>query len=294
MLTIGLCECARPQVAASSVEVAASVPALRVPAPTDPIVVSEAFSTHRAVRVTVRLDACWAHAICRRSAPVWAKSKMLEDFRLSGKEVRTLTGSYFQNDSHYVTRDAQLLVAHRNDPQLADQWVERSGHHWSLWRTGDVRARDGVEMLFVLQPGWLGNGPRITWLAHESLLRTHKLVLGEGPFVEAHIEKSGLSKRLPPEVSSARIGVSLVPDGGGVVDVTMEVTMDAEAVAEKIRALLSDENGFMLRIATRDVLSGAVVSATETQVVVAIPVSAVQATSVLALAGAYVGADADP
>jgi hypothetical protein len=219
---------------------------------------------------------------------------MLEEFRLSGQEVRTLTGSYFQNDSHYVTRDAQLLVAHSNEPPLADQWVERSGHHWSLWRDGDVRTSDGVEALFVVQPGWLGNGPRKSWVAHESLLRRHRLVLGDGPFVEAHIEKKGLSKRLPPEVISARVGVSLVPDGGGVVDVTMDVTNDPEGVAEKMRVLLSDENGFMLRIATRDVLSSAVVSATETHVVVAIPVSAAQATSVLALAGAYVGADADP
>jgi hypothetical protein len=260
----------------------------------DPIVVSEAFSTHRAVRVTVRLEACWAHAICTRSAPLWAKSKMLEEFRLSGNEVRTLTGSYFQNDSHYVTRDAQLLVAHGNGSLVAEQWVERSGHHWSLWRDGDARASDGVGALFVVQSGWLGNGPRKSWVAHEALLRRRRLVVGEGPFVEAHIEKKGLSKRLPPGVISARVGVSLVPDGGGVVDVTMAVTHDAEGVAEKVRALLSDENGFMLRLATRDVLSGAVVRATEADVSVTIPVSALQATSMLALAGAYVGADAEP
>lgn len=293
-LTSALCACVRPQVVASSVEVAATVHALRVPAPTDPKLVSELFSDKRPVRATVRLDACWAHPICVRSAPLWAKSAMLEEFRFTRQDVRSLVGAYFQNDRYYVTANAQIMVAHNAASRAAERWVERTGHHWSLWRESDVRPSDRAEMLFVLQPGWIGTGPRATWLAHEGALRAHKLVLGDGPFVDAHIGKQALSKRLPPEVSDARVTVSLLSDGGGTVEVTMNVTNDAAGVADKMRALLSDENGFMLRVATRDVLAGALVRAAEAQVVVTIPVSVVQAVSMLALAGAYVGADADP
>ncbi len=292
-MTIGALSCAKPHVA----DVAAAPPAaqaLRIPTPSEPVKVDEVLTTRRAVRVIARLSQCWSHAICMRSAPLWAKSVMLEEFRFSSKEVRELDATYFQNDHYYVTRDAQLLVAHHSAEDRASHWVERTGHHWSLWRDSGSRADDNVETLFVLQPGWIAVGPRTTWLKHEGSLRAHKLVLGDGPFVEAHIEKSALGKRMPSAVSEARISVTLVSGEGAELSVALGVTADAEGVAEKIRAILADENGFLLRVATRDVLSGAKVTAEDNRVVVSVPVSVLQASSLLKFAGAYVGAEAEP
>ena len=273
---------------------ASSQPVLHIPSPTAPVDVAEALTMHRGVRVVVRLSQCWKHAICARSAPLWAKSAMLEEFRLSAKEVRDLDGAYFQNAHYYVTRDAQILVAHHSPRERSQQWVERTGHHWSLWREGETHDADGAVMLFVLQPGWIAQGPRAAWIAGENALRSHRLVLGEGPFMQAHFEKSSLSKRTPSDVSDAHVSMALIPDGGAELFVKLGVTNDAEVVAEKIRSILADENGFVLRVATRDVLSGAKVTAEGEHVTISIPVSALQATSLLKLAGAYVGEDAEP
>ena len=293
-LTMCTLACSKPHVVGPSSPPILHVQELRIPAPSEPLNVTEALSLHRNVRAVMRLSQCWAHAICTRSAPLWAKSVLLEAFHFSSKDMREVDSAYFQSDRYYVTPDAQILVAHHGTPQSASRWVDRTGHRWSLWRGGDVRAEDRAEMLFVLQPGWLAKGPRGAWITHEAILRTHKLVVGDGPWVEVHIEKAALSKRLPAEIRDAHVALSGLENGGADLKVTMNVTNGADAVAEKVAAILRDENGFVLRAATRDVLAGAEVRAEEQHVTVSIPMSALQATSLLKLASAYVGEEAEP